>query len=233
MKRMTSVAQRLGEADSGRAVQVVVADAELLPLIGSTQPLLPFEVELLTSDEWSISRSELSNRRRIMLVDADAISASLLDTDLPCIVTSSEERIPRHILSLRRMEFVAKPATPSSIATAITRLLQRLDEPPAREVLRCGNALLFIAPLEIDWVESEGNYLRLHIGEKRPLVRETLTRFLGRHLGRFIRIQRSVAVNSERIFELSAQRRDGYVVLRDGTRLPLSAAFRNDVELMS
>ena len=56
---------------------------------------------------------------------------------------------------------------------------------------------------EIDWVEAEGNYVRLHIGAHSHLLRETMKGMeAALDPERFIRIHRSTIVNTERIKEL-------------------------------
>jgi two-component system LytT family response regulator len=81
---------------------------------------------------------------------------------------------------------------------------------------------------DIDWVRADGNYVRIHVGGKSYLHRETL-----RHLlesldpNEFLRIHRSIVVNVDRIHEVHTLfQGHAEVVLRDGTRLDLSRRFR-------
>ncbi len=81
---------------------------------------------------------------------------------------------------------------------------------------------------DIDWVRADGNYVRIHVGGKCFLHRETL-----RHLlesldpNDFLRIHRSIVVNVDRIREVHTLfQGHAEVVLRDGTRLDLSRRFR-------
>jgi two-component system LytT family response regulator len=80
---------------------------------------------------------------------------------------------------------------------------------------------------EIDWIESAGNYVRIHAGDRQHLLRHTL-KSLEEKLdpSRFIRVHRSHIVNVDRIRELQPWFHGEYVVvLRDGTELRASRTF--------
>jgi len=80
---------------------------------------------------------------------------------------------------------------------------------------------------DVDWIEAEGKYVRLHVGEQSYLVRDAIAaveqRLDRRH---FVRIHRSTIVNLRRVAEI---RDDTTVVLHDGTRLAMSRRFRSRV----
>lgn len=82
---------------------------------------------------------------------------------------------------------------------------------------------------EIDWIETAGNYVRLHAGGNAHLYRDSLVDFeskLDPH--RFVRIHRSNIVNIDRIAQLEPSfHREHVVLLRDGTRLTLTAPYRD------
>jgi two-component system LytT family response regulator len=82
---------------------------------------------------------------------------------------------------------------------------------------------------EVDWIEAEGKYVRLHVGGQSHLVRDTIAaverRLDGKH---FVRIHRSTIVNLRRVSEI---RDDTIVVLHDGTQLGMSRRFRARVRL--
>ncbi len=77
---------------------------------------------------------------------------------------------------------------------------------------------------EVDWIEAEGKYVRLHVREQSYLVRDAINAVEQRLDGRlFVRIHRSTIVNLRRVAEV----RDATtVVLQDGTQLTLSRRFR-------
>jgi two-component system LytT family response regulator len=101
-----------------------------------------------------------------------------------------------------------------------------------RLVVKSGGRVFFLRTDEIDWIESAGNYVRLHLGEESHLFRETMNGMEGRlDSRRFVRIHRSRIVNTERIKELQPWFNGEYVViLRNGTRLTLSRGYREKLQ---
>jgi two-component system, LytTR family, response regulator len=85
---------------------------------------------------------------------------------------------------------------------------------------------------EIDWIEADGNYAKLHVGRKAHLLRERMHDLEARlNPQNFVRIHRSVIVNLERIKELHPHFNGDYiVVLDDGVQLKLSRSRREQLE---
>lgn len=100
-----------------------------------------------------------------------------------------------------------------------------------RLVVKTGNRLIFLDLDDVDWIESESVYVRLHAGEKSYLLRESLHNVEARLNPRqFIRIHRSTMVNVLRIKEIVPHANGGaIVILRDGHRLKLSRSYRHRV----
>jgi two-component system LytT family response regulator len=101
-----------------------------------------------------------------------------------------------------------------------------------RLVIKASGRVFFLRADEIDWIESAGNYVRLHVGRDAHLLRETMN-ILEAKLNptKFLRVHRSSIVNVERIKELHPLFRGEYViVLRDGTRLTSGRAYRNRLQ---
>jgi two-component system LytT family response regulator len=82
---------------------------------------------------------------------------------------------------------------------------------------------------DVDWVEAEGDYVRLHAGGRSHLVRETMAAMEARlDPARFARIHRSTIVNLARIRELQPTFNGEYVVLlHTGAKLTLSRGYRD------
>lgn len=104
------------------------------------------------------------------------------------------------------------------------------DEPRRIAVKTRGRTLLFRVD-QIDWIESAGNYVRLHIGREHYLLRETMTGIEGKlQSRRFVRIHRTAIVNLERVRELRpTSHGDVAIILRDETRLTLSRVYRGRI----
>ncbi|WP_158509009.1 LytR/AlgR family response regulator transcription factor [Gemmatirosa kalamazoonensis] len=94
--------------------------------------------------------------------------------------------------------------------------------------VRVDGALRIVRLDEIDWFESEGNYVRVHVGRQSYLVRQTSQHLETQLDGRqFARIHRRYLVNLARVHEVQPWfGGDAVVVLKDGTKLRLSRTFR-------
>jgi two-component system, LytTR family, response regulator len=82
---------------------------------------------------------------------------------------------------------------------------------------------------EIDWIETYGNYLKVHAGRDAHLIRGTM-QSLETKLDpeRFVRVHRSVIVNIEKIKEIYPRSNgDQDLVLQNGQQLMLSRNYRD------
>lgn len=118
---------------------------------------------------------------------------------------------------------------------SISRVVEEMNTPRAplqRIVVRDRGRTILLRLDEIDWIEAAGNYVRLHVGKDKHLVRETMNAIEQKlDPNVFLRVHRSTIVNLERIRELlPASHGDYEVVLRDGTHLTLSRVYRERVE---
>ena len=84
----------------------------------------------------------------------------------------------------------------------------------------------------LDWIEASGNYVTVHAGGTRHLIRTSLTRVASRlDPRRFLRIPRSTVVHLDRVQSLvPASHGDYTVVLRDGTTLNMSRTYREHLQ---
>lgn len=104
-------------------------------------------------------------------------------------------------------------------------------DPLSRLLVRVGRRLVVVPLAEVDWIEAEGNYVRLHREPGSHRYRRTLDALASRLDGRrFVRTHRSAIVNVDRVRELQPTGSGGYdIVLGDGTRLPLSRSYKKRV----
>jgi two-component system, LytTR family, response regulator len=144
----------------------------------------------------------------------------------------SEERF-RQAVSRTRQRIEAKKGN-RAVDPSLSRLLD-LFKPDKnfleRLIVNHKNRLIIVLVDEIDWVESYGNYLKIHAGGNTYLLRETMNDLAARvDPEKFIRIHRSTLVNVERIRELQPMFGGQYsVILRNGTELTLSRNYRKTV----
>jgi len=118
----------------------------------------------------------------------------------------------------------------SSQAHGAARLGQAYAE---RIVLKTGSRKIFIQPEEVDWIQAEGVYVRLHSGGKSYLLRDSLNAVEARlDPARFVRIHRSTIVNVARIRDITPHFNGGSVVsLTDGRTLKLSRGYQDRVRV--
>lgn len=125
-----------------------------------------------------------------------------------------------------------------ALAQRLTSLLDGGFDPDALHARKprslaigtAGSSLIFDAA-EIEWIEADDYYVAVHANGQRHLVRESMAS-LQRRLdpARFTRVHRSAIVNLAHVREVrSGTAADCVVVLRDGTRLPLSRRRREQV----
>ncbi len=86
----------------------------------------------------------------------------------------------------------------------------------------------FVRADEVDWIESDGNYIRLHAGTASHLVRGTIATCEERLDSRqFVRVHRRYIVNMERIREVQPWFGGDYVILlKNGQQVRLSRTYR-------
>jgi len=114
----------------------------------------------------------------------------------------------------------------------ILRLLQTMQQPRLDHfVVKVTDRTLLVAANDVDWIEAEGKYVRLHCGMGNHLVREAIGDVEDKlDSRRFLRIHRGTIVNVKRISELQpAFAGSMFVVLRDGTRLTMSRRYRTRI----
>jgi two-component system, LytTR family, response regulator len=103
--------------------------------------------------------------------------------------------------------------------------------PALRLMVKTAGRINFLRTEEIDYIEADRDYVRIHNGGRKHLLREKISR-LEQQLpaDRFLRIHRSTIVNIDRIKEMQPLCYGEYsVILHDGTRLTLSRSFRERV----
>jgi two-component system, LytTR family, response regulator len=101
-----------------------------------------------------------------------------------------------------------------------------------RLMIKTSNRMMLLKVEEIDFIEADGNYAKLHAGRKTHLLREKMNDLEGRlDPAKFVRIHRSIIVNLDRIKEMQPHFNGDYiVVLDDGRQLRLSRSRRENLE---
>ena len=146
------------------------------------------------------------------------------------------------------LDYLVKPLVESRFAEAIQRVRDRVHSAEAFDLSQKLSALLarqekaqakqrilvptatgdlVIEPDEIDWIEADDYYAAIHARHGRHLIRESLASLEQRlDRNRFVRTHRSAIVNVNRVCEVKREEGETLLVLRDGTRIPVSRRRR-------
>jgi two-component system LytT family response regulator len=101
-----------------------------------------------------------------------------------------------------------------------------------RLAIKVDGRVIFLRTGEIEWLEAEGNYVRIHAAGASHVFRDTLSAIEANlPADQFLRISRSVVVNLDSVREFQPLFYGDYaVLLRDGRRLTLSRHYRERLE---
>ncbi|HWA25213.1 MAG TPA: LytTR family DNA-binding domain-containing protein [Lacunisphaera sp.] len=180
--------------------------------------------------------------------DGLQVIAQLPEDKRPAIIfATAYERFAVDAFDVAAVDYLLKPFDRDRFQQALARAQDQLQRqrgveippapPPAavrpdRITVKADGRLVFLSPSEIVRVEAADNYVMLHLGSGRLMLRETMSAIetrLGTTL--FARINRSAIVQIDQIKEIQpAQHGDYTVLLRDGTRLPLSRSLRGQLD---
>jgi two-component system LytT family response regulator len=103
-----------------------------------------------------------------------------------------------------------------------------------RFTIRSRNRIYFVDTEDVQWIESEGDYVALHDGEEAHLVRKTMKQ-LEQELDpdRFLRVHRSYIVNADYIEELRPLDHGTYQLrMASGTPLKTSRGYSDNVDAL-
>ncbi|MDI1251477.1 MAG: LytTR family DNA-binding domain-containing protein [Lacunisphaera sp.] len=105
-------------------------------------------------------------------------------------------------------------------------------EGDGRLFIRCDGEIHVMAPGDILWIESDGDYVRLHSTDKSRFVRMSLHRMLEKlDPAHFVRIHRSTIVNLRHMKKASPALYGEYTVeLTNGAKLKVSRTFVHDLK---
>jgi two-component system LytT family response regulator len=187
-------------------------------------------------------------------LDGFEVVRAIGPSQLPATVfVTGYDRHWLYAFEMCRLDFLLKPLTQESLLPVLRRAKGHLGQPSAhsdrllallREVrnpayqerlaIRSGGRIIFLKGTEIDWIQAEGNYVRLHAGKQSYLHRETMNVLHAKLDPRlFVRIHRSTIVSVEKIRELRPWPTGEYVVvMENGKELTLSRGYREQLPLL-
>jgi len=140
----------------------------------------------------------------------------------------------RLAVAISRARAVSKYPDRQELEKKVTELLQAMKPPEERLqriVIKSIGKITVVPVHDIEWIEADGDYVKLHTSQKTHLLREKIS-MLEKQLDPmcFIRIHRSTIVRIQHIRELRPLLNgDHLVVLRNGQQLSLSRTLREQV----
>ena len=169
------------------------------------------------------------------------------------IFVTAFDRYAIRAFDANAVDYLLKPFAPDRLTRALARARERYlgkqDKEAAQRLfslldsrlqsdyaqrlaVATGGRIVFVPVADIDWIEAEGNYARLHVSRKAFDVRETLQALMEKLDPReFIRIHRSTIVNARRIREVQPWFQGSHiVVLQSGEELRMSRYQRDAVD---
>jgi two-component system LytT family response regulator len=175
---------------------------------------------------------------------------ALGSAQLPVVIfTTAHDEHAIRAFEVNALDDLLKPFTETRFKTAVQRARDQLEKSGRRErssqiaglvnhvhtatpgggriLVRFPERIVFLKPDEIDHAEAAGNYVILHAGKERHIVRETTAAMEARLTpAGFMRISRSLIVNLARIREVQPVGPSQYsVLLKNGTRLDMTCSL--------
>ncbi|HJU83638.1 MAG TPA: LytTR family transcriptional regulator DNA-binding domain-containing protein [Holophagaceae bacterium] len=142
-----------------------------------------------------------------------------------------EERFQKALARFRTLRAHHGDSEASGLQAQLQALLDQLaggTQYLERVLVKSGDRHRLVKVEDIQWVEAEDNYVRLHVEGTSHLLRQTLAGLSERlDPRRFRRIHRSSLVNLDHVLELQPWFSGDYMVLmHDGTKLTLSRTYK-------
>lgn len=185
--------------------------------------------------------------------DGLQVVAELPPDHRPAIVfVTAHERFAVDAFAVRAIDYLLKPFDGERLQTALKRAVEHIearragdlsarlesllsDAAPSerkseRLAVKSEGRVVFLKPDDIVWVEAADNYVVIHLADTgRLMLRETLSSIEERlRPAEFARVNRSAVVRLDQVKELQPTLHGDYmIVLRNGTRLPLSRSLRS------
>ena len=204
--------QLIGEADNG---------AVALDMITELEP------DVLFLD---IQMPELDGFQLVAALDVPVMPAIIFVTAYDAYALRAFE--------VNAIDYLLKPVSADRFSSAVARVLSRREAPQGvapdlrsiaeraseergtlttRFVARRGSKHYFVRVTDVDWIEAEANYVRLQVGEKSHLIRETMKGLEAKlDATQFVRVHRSVIVAIERIQSIEAREQGEYLITMPG-----------------
>lgn len=219
--------------DGHEDVQVVaecVNGGETVSEIRRQKPDLVFlDIQMPGSDAFDVLRRLKDESPAIIFVTAhDEYALRAFDVEAVDYLLKPFDR-HRFNAALRRARKRIESGTVPKLVSALEELAQRQKEGGYwnRFIVKSHGRMLFVPATNVDWIEAEGKYVRLHSAHSSHLIRSPISE-VEEHLDptEFARIHRGTLVNLKKVAEIyRGFGGDHIVLLRGGQKLTLSRRY--------
>ena len=158
--------------------------------------------------------------------------------ELPAIVfVTAHDEYALRAFDVNAVDYLLKPFDRRRFGETLRRVRQRIERSVmeaqrqethwSRFIAKSHGRLVFVPAADVDWIEAEGKYVRLHAGGVTHLLRLAIHEVEERlDPAEFARIHRGTIVNLKKVAEMYRGFGGDYVVvLRSGEKLMLSRRY--------
>jgi hypothetical protein len=215
MRRSVPVERLLGLAIGGSAVAGTLWSAILVSLLGSS---VGHQLARLGSLEAGVPAFAGAPYHALVVLVWSLAYVSV------AALRGSRDARHGHGPALERVPAKRRPAvTPAGLGASVA---PDEAERPRELLARDGKRTVVLDVDEVDWIEADGDYVRVHRHGKPLLLRDTMSRLESALATDFLRIHRSAIVNVSRVSEVvSLPNRELAVTLRSGAHLRASRTY--------
>lgn len=207
--------EALAALQAGPAVDVVFLDVQMPDMSGvqvlqqlGNQPL-PYIVFVTAYDQYTLQAFE-----------AHAVDYLLKPID--------PDRFQRCLTHIRHLQARQQPASMLPLGEQ-----QEAPAGATQLLVKQQGRYYFVATQQVQYLEARGNYVTVHADGQQHLIRTTLSQLAQRLAPHtFLRVHRSLVVNTDYVKELRPWNRGEYVLtLHDGTHLLTSRSYGANLQL--
>lgn len=173
------------------------------------------------------------------------VLAALAPHERPmAILLTAHDQFAVRAFEFNAIDYLLKPVDDDRFAEALDRARTALpyrrreanapiDAPDTSKTwqtrfeVRVGRRVAFVDAHDVTWIEADGDYAALHVGENTYLLRESLARLaLVLDPSKFVRVHRSTIVRVNCVADLQPlSNRDALLRLKDGTPVRASRTY--------
>ena len=169
------------------------------------------------------------------------------------IFTTAHHEFAVRAFDVSAVDYLLKPLRRSRFRAALVRARERLSagrplsaaelqrvvaeavRPPEyveRLAVRVGQRIVVVRTSDIQWIEAEGNYARIHAGGRHYLLRQTLNALeASLDPQHFVRVHRSAIVGVDHVREVHPLARGSYdLVLEGGASVTTGQSYRERLQ---